>query len=309
VQDSGRSTETTIPIRKIVLATDFLESSRLALDYAVAFSHHYGADLTIVHAFELPREAEEAEFISHRPSLSRERALARLEAFATGVRRFGVHAETNLREGEPCSAVLSAAAENKADLLVLGTHGIFRGLHHILVGSNAEKILLSACCPTLTVGRHVLAGIDLELRFKEIFCVTEFSPESIAAVCYAAALGRDLGIRTVLLPTIPDNMPDGVDDIHRMVDRFCSELAAREELPCREWCDPVYHMDRMVSAESIVRRAEGCADGLFVVGVHKESRLNRHLHTSFAYELVARAGCPLLSVHDPARSDQSSGTE
>lgn len=32
--------EPTIPVRNIVFATDFLESSRLAHDDAVAFSHH-----------------------------------------------------------------------------------------------------------------------------------------------------------------------------------------------------------------------------------------------------------------------------
>jgi len=135
-------------MRNIVFATDFLESSRLALDYAVAFSHHYAARLIIVHAFELSHEAEEAEILSHRASISRENALARLQAFATGVRRVGVNTEIDLREGEPCAAILTSAAENKADLLVLGTHGIYRGLQHALVGSNAEKVLLSAGCPT-----------------------------------------------------------------------------------------------------------------------------------------------------------------
>ena len=35
------------------ITSDFLESSRLALDFAVTFAHHYGARLTNVHAFEL----------------------------------------------------------------------------------------------------------------------------------------------------------------------------------------------------------------------------------------------------------------
>src|SRR5579862_6551068 len=59
-------------MKSILFATDFLESSRLALDYAVAFAHHYGAMLTIVHAFELRSEAREIEMVTHRPSLSRE---------------------------------------------------------------------------------------------------------------------------------------------------------------------------------------------------------------------------------------------
>lgn len=301
--DTDRKTEAAIPMRNIVFATDFLESSRLALDYAISFSHHYGSTLNIVHVFELPHEAEEAEFISQKPSLTRERALARLEAFAARVRALGIRAETDLREGEPCAAILNSAAEKKADLLVLGTHGIYRGLHHILVGSNAEKILLSAGCPTLTVGRHVMANVDLEPAFKEIFCVSDFSPESVAAARYAAALGSNLGIRTVLLPTIPENAPASPEFVRRSAEQFCSEFAANGGPHSREWCDPAYYLDRTVSADEIIRRSMVFAESLLVVGVRNESRVNRHLHASFAYELVARAGCPLLSIHGPAESE------
>ena len=289
--------QSAIPIKSVVFATDFLESSRLALDYGVAFAHHYHADLTIVHVFELSREAQEAEMISHRPSLSREHALARLEAFASGVRRLGISTEIDLREGEPCTAVLGAAADHKADLLVLGTHGVLRGLQHLVIGSNAEKILLSAHCPTLTVGRHVLAGIDLELNFKELLYVSDCSPESVGAAQYAAALGRDLGIPIELIPATPGNAVASSDYVRAAVERFCAQLAAQGEFPERQWCNPEYHLERIASTEEILRRSTACADSLMVLGVHSESRWNRHLHTSFAYQLLAKAGCPLLSVH------------
>jgi nucleotide-binding universal stress UspA family protein len=308
VPGSGTKKESTIPMRSIVFATDFLESSRLALDFAVAFSHHYGARLTIVHAFELSREAEEAEIISHRSSLSREHALARLEAFAAGVRRVGIRAEIDLREGDPCAAILNSAEENEADLLVLGTHGIYRGLQRVLVGSNAEKVLLSASRPTLTVGRHVMAGLDLDLSFNQILYVSDFSSESVAAARYAGALGRDLGIRTVLVPVATDKAETDPVTCAK-IEGFCAELAGNAEFPNREWCDPAYHLDRIVTTEEILRQSAICSNSLFVVGVHNESRWNRHLHTSFAYELVAKASCPLLSVHGLAEFDQGRGRQ
>ncbi len=286
-----------VPMKNIVLATDFLESSRLALDYAVAFAHRYDATLTIVHAFELTPEAEEVEMLSRRPSVSRELALSRLEAFASGVRRLGIRTEIDLREGEPCAAVLVSAGESNADLLVLGTHGIYRGFQHLLIGSNAEKILLSAQCPTLTVGRHVMAGIDLDLRFSEILFISDFSPESATAARYAISLGRDLGIGVKLLQVRPDNALAGSRDLRLLAERFCAELSADPAFSNHEWCDPGIHAERIVPAEEIVRVASESVDSLLVLGVHSESRWNRHLHTSFAYELVARARSPVLSVH------------
>lgn len=286
-----------LPIRNIVFATDFLESSRLALDYAVAFAHRYNSKLTIVHVFELSSQAEEVEMLSHRPSVSRELALARLEAFAAGVQRLGVNTEIDLREGEACAGVLSSAAENQAGLLVLGTHGIYRGLHHILVGSNAEKILLTAHCPTLTVGHHVLAGIDLDLQFKRILCISDFSPESVSAARYALSLGRDLGIPVELLEMAPENSPSkSVSQLPAVV-QFCKELTGEPGLANHDWCTPDYHQDKVVSAEEIIGTAGGSVDSLLVLGVHSESRWNRHLYTSFAYQLVAKASSPLLSIH------------
>ena len=206
VLENQEDNEPRIAMRSVVFATDFLESSRLALDYAVAFAHHYNARLTIVHAIELTAEAQEVEIAQKIPSSTREHAVTRLESFATGVRRLGISTKIDLREGEPCTAVLSSAAENRADLLVLGTHGVYRGFEHLLIGSNAEKILLSAPYPTLTVGKQVMAGIDLDLNFQSILLVSDMSPESIAAAEYAVSLGQNLGLQVEILQVLPDGL-------------------------------------------------------------------------------------------------------
>lgn len=247
-----------ISISNIVFATDLLESSRLALDYAVAFAHHYDALLTIVHAFELSTEAREVEMAVHVPSISREQMLSRLKALATGVLRLGVRAEIDLREGDVRNAVLKSVEENNADLLILGTHGIYRGLEHVLLGSNAEKILLSSPCPTLTIGRHVMAGLDLDLNFKRILVVTSDSLESAAATIYATALGSSLGLDIEEHRISGDN-PD---------------------------------------AQKTLERALVCPDSLLVLGVRNRSSWSRHLHTSLAFELVGKSSCPVLSIRE-----------
>jgi nucleotide-binding universal stress UspA family protein len=287
-----------LPIQGIVYATDFLESSRLALDYAVAFAYQSKAELTIVHAFELSHEAEEAELLSQKASKSREMALTRLEGFAAGVRRLGIHVGIDLREGDPCWEVLNSAGGNHADLLVLGTHGVYRGLGHLLLGSNAEKILLSALCPTLTVGRHVMAGIDLDLRFSEILFVSDFTSEAASAASYALSLGNLLGVRVELIQVAPENALLNPDTLRTSAEVHCRRIAVNSNVTKREWSDPEYYLERLVAADEILSRATQSVNSLIVLGVHSRSRLNRHLHTSFAYELVAKASCPVLSIHD-----------
>lgn len=249
-----------ISISNIVFATDLLESSRLALDYAVALAHHYGAMLTLVHAFELSAEAQEAEMAAHVRSVSRKYMLSRLDALSTSVRRLGVRSEIVLRAEEPSAAIVKSAEENSADLLVLGTHGIYRGLEHALLGSNAEKILLSTQCPTLTIGRHVLAGIDLNLNFRRIFVISDESSESTAAIRYGTSLGQDLGVECEFLP-----------------------LSADSSTPY---------------SQKAIQQAMLCVDGLLILGVRNQSAWSRHLHASFAFELIAKSSCPVLSIRE-----------
>jgi len=68
-------------IDTVLLATDFLQSSRLALDYAVAFAHSYGAKLRIVNVLDLGLvpEAQTVESVHHMPSRTRRDAEARLQ--------------------------------------------------------------------------------------------------------------------------------------------------------------------------------------------------------------------------------------
>jgi nucleotide-binding universal stress UspA family protein len=52
--------------------------------------------------------------------------------------------------GEAAAAILAVAQEEKADLIVMGTHGR-RGLGRLLMGSVAEKVMRNASTPVLSV--------------------------------------------------------------------------------------------------------------------------------------------------------------
>lgn len=235
--------------------------------------------------------------LRHQPSISREHAIARLEAFASGVRRLGIHTGIDIRTGDPCAAILSSITENQADLLVLGTHGVYKGLEHMLIGSNAEKILLSSPCPTLTVGRHVMAGIDLDLNFRKILLIADMSQESLVASLYADTLGQDLGIPTELIPVSTDDATINFEHTRVTMEKYCANLHCQPGFLDHEWSDPAYHLKRITPGKEIIQRATACADSLLILGVHNESGWKRHLHASFAFELVARSSCPVLSLH------------
>jgi nucleotide-binding universal stress UspA family protein len=177
-------------INTILLATDFTQSSILALDYALFLAHRMGAHLVIVNAFELGPEASNVEIVYQMPSRTRKEAASRLQAFVAGSNCAGVSTDSALVEGPVPDAILDAVSKFGADLLVMGTQGVHRGFGHLLIGSNTEALMLRSPCPTLTIGPHVLAGVNLEGRFSKVIYISNFTSASAATAPFALRLSQ-----------------------------------------------------------------------------------------------------------------------
>jgi nucleotide-binding universal stress UspA family protein len=77
-------------------------------------------------------------------------ALGQLENLVPEAERGAHPVRCATRVGHPFVEILACAAEQKADLIVMGTHG--RGpVAHVLLGSVTEKVVRKAPCPVLTV--------------------------------------------------------------------------------------------------------------------------------------------------------------
>jgi nucleotide-binding universal stress UspA family protein len=285
-----------LKIKRILCATDFCENSRLALDYAVAFAHHFNATVVLLHALELSPPAEEAEVITARPSLSRIAAEERLEAFASGLRRTGLEVKTVVEDGTPCQVILNAVEVHSPDLLVLGVHGNHHGVGHLLIGSNTEKILLTVSCPTLSIGAHVLGEVHLGLKLKDILYCSDFTPEAAVAAPYAMLLGKEFDVPVDVCDLASTPSDQDPKSAQKLAEEYCDALRRTMPETADLWCTPAFHLKHALELNQILKRAEAETAGLIVLGVRAESQLGRHLHTSFGYQLLTRAVCPVLSI-------------
>jgi len=285
-----------LKIEKIVFATDLLENSRLALDYAVAFAEHFGASILMLHVVQLSGAAHAAELEIHHASVSRLAAEERLDVLASGVRRLGLSVETEVVDGLTCEKILQAVDRHKADLLVVGVHGVHRGVEHLLIGSNTEKIMLSAKCPILTVGAHVLTGFDIKRHVKEILLFSDFTPESTSAAPYALMLGREFGLPVDVCQLLPV-VAEGNERLRKeLAEDYCQSVKGVLGDEDAAWCQPTFQLERGMQLEQIVDRAKSQHAGLIILGAHTESLVSRHLHTSFAYQVLGRATCPVFTI-------------
>lgn len=140
-------------IRTILAAVDFSPHSAPVIDAAVTFARQFGAKVRLVHAYDIPIPlVSPYEVAIPEPYLEETRRIAaeKLAALVDRVAAEGVAVDSLLTEVPAAAAIVRAAEESKADLLVIGTHG-HTGLKHLLLGSVAERTVRLAPCPVLTV--------------------------------------------------------------------------------------------------------------------------------------------------------------
>jgi nucleotide-binding universal stress UspA family protein len=138
-----------IPIKRILMPTDFSETSEEALKYAVSLAQAFSAS---VHLLHVVRElGDPTEWPSPRALLEEQQASARADLSRVVERQpRGISMETIVRVGSPFVEIVRSAKELGVDVIVMGTHG--RGpVAHMLMGSVAEKVVRKAPCPVLTV--------------------------------------------------------------------------------------------------------------------------------------------------------------
>lgn len=141
---------------RVLCPVDFSGGSLAALTYASSIARETRAHLTVLHVIELPPELRE-----HYPEVTdldidelhaaaRAAAIRRLRDLVTASATGGRAVDTLVREGAAYRHILTIAAEQRSDLIVMGVQG--RSAVDLLVfGSNTARVMRAATCPVLTV--------------------------------------------------------------------------------------------------------------------------------------------------------------
>ncbi len=145
-----------IGFKRIIVPIDFSDCSRKALEYAAATARAHRSKLTILHVFEesfiepyvrAANTEEEAQEIVRGIEKDNE---VKYDDFLKKIDLSGVEYDRLLRMGIPSNEIVETAREQKAQLIVMGTHGR-SGIKHMLVGSDAEEVVRNAPCDIVVV--------------------------------------------------------------------------------------------------------------------------------------------------------------
>lgn len=167
--------------RRIVLATDGSPSAETAERVAVALARSTKGRITVVHAYADPARAETA--------------VARARQIAEGQR---VRTEVVLSAEDPADAVLQAAEQSDAELIVIGSRGLFGQVQ--VFGNVVRKVATGAPCDVLlTRARETPSDLGESPPYARILIATDGSATADRASRKGLTLAKRLGASAALV--------------------------------------------------------------------------------------------------------------
>ena len=245
---------------KILCPVDMSELSDLALKYAHVGAHLFDATLTVLHAMhiEYPRYLSRDLIDRMIEEMDGAKSAARQE-LKEHVHRVLGQAETKVRidyqvtDSEPSDVIMQILDENKADLVVMGTHG-YSGFKHWMLGSVTESVLHRSKVPVFTIRRKINDFIDSTQpderpNIRHILCPCNLTGAAGRALQVASALAdRFKASLTALCSLESDKVTDeteflawihktvgtaqGIDPLVRRGEAAAQAISMARELNC-----------------------------------------------------------------------------
>jgi nucleotide-binding universal stress UspA family protein len=288
-----------ITLKNILFLTDFSDSSAAAIPFATSIARAYGS---VVHALHVLQPSPYTYMTPEVAAtlLDDQEDQAKAEMQRVEAELMGLPCETSIERGGGVWPVLShVLKEGEVDLIVLGTHGR-TGAQKLVLGSSAEEVFRRAPVPVLTIGPAVKNGAHSGGKFRCVLFATDFNAVSSFAAPYAISLAQENQARLILLHVLPTPKPGKAAKPREL--SVAETLHRLEKLvpPDAElWCRLEPTVEHGEPGREILATANRCGADLIVLGVRGMDTLTSvatRMERAIAYDVVAHAPCPVLTV-------------
>ncbi|MFZ0136900.1 MAG: universal stress protein [Candidatus Sulfotelmatobacter sp.] len=192
-------------IQKILLPVDFPNASLPVIGQAATLAHRFHSEIVLLHvvtaqshAAGVPEDASQlagwdllAEIVKRADKNLVQSLLAELRGLAI---------RCVFAKGDPAEAILRRAQMEKADLIMMPSHGFaFNGF---LLGSENAEFLYGIDCPVWT-GAHVEVSPPKEFVIQNVLCGLDLGERSPQVVSWAAQIADEFGAHLTLAHVTP----------------------------------------------------------------------------------------------------------
>jgi nucleotide-binding universal stress UspA family protein len=136
--------------RRILVPLDLSERNERTIRTAVELASRHRARATLLHVVQQIPNVPAGEMGRFYRRLEQDSA-RRLERIARRFAARGVRVGATVRIGEPAREIVSTAATQKADLIVMGSHRVAPGRPATGWGTTSYKVGIFCRCPVLLI--------------------------------------------------------------------------------------------------------------------------------------------------------------
>jgi nucleotide-binding universal stress UspA family protein len=278
---------------RILVPLDGSVRSERALPYAAGLAKAFGAELVLVHDETIGLRGDDTPAAAD--------SIGRIEDLVRSLEEMGLGVRMRVDFGPAAQAILRAADEERADVIVMSTHGR-GGLGRWLYGSVADDLLRHATLPIVLVSAACERNWSIEGPFR-LLVPLDGSPLAEAALGPAGEVADALGAELVLLRVVepadgfaalgtaylPAKSHGVLDEAQAYLDGISTSPSMAGRMTSRRIAagDPAAKIAAVARDENV---------DLIVMSTHGSGGLARLTMGSVATSVLHRAATPMLLV-------------
>ena len=282
-----------VHVKSILMAVDYSDQSIWAAKYAAGLAKQLQSRLSLLHV--VPEEVYMVRPTVLAADLAKfeiERGRNELKEFTVKIPEVRTLQHEEIVLCGPAAEMIDRAAETqKADLLVLGSHGR-SGVSKLALGSVAEMVIRHQHRPVLVVGPHCKSRYS---PLKSVILAVDLPVTSLRAVQYATSITRQSGASLTVVHVIPIKPGEASEGAvtERDVDRELQMLVPHDPEHAIHVSFKVLQGD---AAAEILHATETHNARLIVLGAKEQAVMADHAPWNTVSQVIRGADCPVLVV-------------
>lgn len=282
---------------RLLVPLDGSRRSERAIPYAAGLAKAFDGELVLVHDATFSARGEDVPLTAD--------PMARIAHIATGLSEMGLRVRMQVVHGAAAEAILRAADDEQADLIVMSTHGR-SGLGRWLYGSVADAVLRETTRPIVLVSAacerdwsiegpfRLLVALDGSALAEQALAVTGDVADALRAeVVLLRVVESADGFPALATTYIPVTSLEGMSEAQRYLDGIST-------VPSLAGCTVSTQVEEGDPAATIATVAREHKVDLIVMATHARGGLARLTMGSVATATLHRATVPMLFVRSAA---------
>jgi nucleotide-binding universal stress UspA family protein len=275
-------------VKKILIPVDFSSTSLLAFEHGANLAKLYNAEVILLHVIEKNLFAHDI-FLPEMKMINYDNlakiAENKLNEIAESFDSLSFNSIVMVKGSRVSKTIVNIAKENNADLIVMGTHGV-SGIEEFFIGSNAERVVIDADCPVLTIQDHAR-----KIGFKNILVPIDDSVSSRQKLSQAKVLAKKFNAKVHVLGLLSDTEDEShVKTFKYKIQQVSDHLTSQGIEYGTQIVEGGDH------SEMIIKHAESTGADLIIIMTEQEADSREWNLGLVAQKIVNHSKIPVLSV-------------